>query len=282
MAPESLETLLQAAAAYRFRNKHRRYAERVKYAGEEQSLFENLAETLGYHANKTAMRHLALRAPLRFIRNCPEALLFGTAGFLLPVLPASCTPEAVDLHKKLWAQWWPMREQFELAPDRSFPWTFSGNRPANHPQRRVGALSVIAADFDTFKRLCVAGHTEKLTEYLSSLTHPYWSTHVTLPSSPSPRPMALMGRDRILDFIINHLLPMKDDEHAWKHYLSLRAGQAGTKVLSVHQSLLGRRPDAQAFLAKAWHHQALLQIHEDLCSLHSCAICSLLRQMEKK
>lgn len=56
----------------------------------------------------------------------------------------------------------------------------------------------------------------------------------------------------------------------------------GTKVLSVHQSLLGGRPDAQAFLTKAWHHQALLQIHEDLCSLHSCAICSLLRQMEKK
>lgn len=99
MAPEFLETLLQSAAAYRFRNKHRRHAERAKYAGEEQTLFENLAETLGYHANKTAMRHLALRAPLRSIRNCPEALLFGTAGFLLPVLPASCTPEAVDLHK---------------------------------------------------------------------------------------------------------------------------------------------------------------------------------------
>ena len=99
MAPEFLETLLQSAAAYRFRNKHRRHAERAKYAGEEQALFENLAETLGYHANKTAMRHLALRAPLRSIRNCPEALLFGTAGFLLPVLPASCTPEAVELHK---------------------------------------------------------------------------------------------------------------------------------------------------------------------------------------
>lgn len=190
MAPEFLETLLQSAAAYRFRNKHRRHAERAKYAGEEQALFENLAETLGYHANKTAMRHLALRAPLRSIRNCPEALLFGTAGFLLPVLPASCTPEAVELHKKLWAQWWPLRAQFELAPDRSFPWTYSGNRPANHPQRRVGALAVITADFDAFKRLCLAGHTEELTKYLSSLTHPYWSTHVTLPSPPSPRPMA--------------------------------------------------------------------------------------------
>ena len=94
--------------------------------------------------------------------------------------------------------------------------------------------------------------------------------------------MALKGRDRIMDFIINPQLPLKEDEHDWKQYQSLRAGQAGTKVLSVHQSLLGGRPDAQAFLTKSWHHQALLQIHEDLCSLHSCAICSLLRQMEKK
>ena len=29
-----------------FLNKHRRHAERAKYAGEEQALFENLAETL--------------------------------------------------------------------------------------------------------------------------------------------------------------------------------------------------------------------------------------------
>lgn len=282
MAPESVETLLQAAAAYRFRNKHRRHTERAKYAGEEQTLFESIAETLGYHANKAAMRHLALRAPLRAIRECPEALLFGTAGFLLPVLPDSCTPEAIAHHKKLWAQWWPLRERFELAPERAFPWTLSGSRPANHPQRRTGALAVIAGDFATFRRLYRSGHAEELADYLSSLRHPYWSTHVTLPSAPSRRPMALMGRDRILDFIVNHLLPAKGEEHSWEHYLSLRAGQAGTKVLSVHQSLLGGRPDAKAFLAKAWHHQALLQIHEDLCSRHSCTLCSLLGRMEKK
>ncbi len=277
------ETLLESAAAYRFRNKHRRHAERAKYAGEEQTLFENLAETLGYHANKAAMLHLALRAPpCAPSGNARRALLFGTAGFLLPVLPDSCTAEAVAHHKKLWTQWWPLREQFELAPERSFPWTFSGSRPANHPQRRAGALAVIAADFATFKRLCHSGPTEELADYLSSLRHPYWSTHVTLPSAPSPRPMALMGRDRILDFTVNHLLPAKGDEHAWLHYLSLRAGQAGTKVLSVHQSLLGGRPDAKAFLAKAWHHQALLQIHEDLCSLHSCTVCSLIGRMGKK
>ena len=281
MAPEHLETLLQSAAAYRFRNKHRRHAERARYAGEEQTLFESLAETLGYSANKTAMRHLAMRAPLRSIRECPEAILFGAAGFLIPVLPDSCTPEAVAHHKKLWTEWWPLREQFELAPDRAFPWTLSGSRPANHPQRRVGALAVIAGEFGTFRRLCRPGHGEALADYLSSLTHPYWSTHVTLPSAPSPRPMALMGRDRIQALAVNHLLPADGGERAWEHYLTLRGGQAGTKVLAVHQSLLGRRPDAKAFLTKAWHHQALLQIHEDLCSRHSCTLCTLVKRLEK-
>lgn len=281
MAPEHLETLLQSAAAYRFRNKHRRHAERARYAGEEQTLFESLAETLGYSANKTAMRHLAMRAPLRSIRECPEAILFGAAGFLIPVLPDSCTPEAVAHHKKLWTEWWPLREQFELAPDRAFPWTLSGSRPANHPQRRVGALAVIAGEFGTFRRLCRPGHGEALADYLSSLTHPYWSTHVTLPSAPSPRPMALMGRDRIQALAVNHLLPADGGERAWEHYLTLRGGQAGTRVLAVHQSLLGRRPDAKAFLTKAWHHQALLQIHEDLCSRHSCTLCTLVKRLEK-
>lgn len=281
MAPEHLETLLQSAAAYRFRNKHRRHAERARYAGEEQTLFESLAETLGYSANKTAMRHLAMRAPLRSIRECPEAILFGAAGFLIPVLPDSCTPEAVAHHKKLWTEWWPLREQFELAPDRAFPWTLSGSRPANHPQRRVGALAVIAGEFGTFRRLCRPGHGEALADYLSSLTHPYWSTHVTLPSAPSPRPMALMGRDRIQALAVNHLLPADGGERVWEHYLTLRDGQAGTRVLAVHQSLLGRRPDAKVFLTKAWHHQALLQIHEDLCSRHSCTLCTLVKQLEK-
>lgn len=282
MPPEQLETLLQSAAAYRFRNKHRRHADRAKYAGMDQALYESLAETLGYHANKDAMRHLALRAPLQAIRECPEAILFGTAGFLIPVLQASCTPEAVKHHKTLWTQWWPLRERFELAPERIFPWQLSGSRPANHPQRRVGALAVIAADFAAFQQLCASSRLDALEDYLTSLTHPYWSSHVTLPSAPSRRPMALMGKDRIREFIVNHLLPAEGSEHAWERYLALKSGHAGTKILSIRRSLLGGRTDADAFFSRAWHHQALLQIHEDLCFRRRCPVCSLIRQLEHK
>lgn len=282
MPPEQLENLLQSAAAYRFQNKHRRHANRAKYAGPDQALYESVAETLGYHANKNAMRHLALRAPLHTLRECPEAILFGTAGFLIPVLPASCTPEAVEHHKTLWGQWWPLRERFEPAPERAFPWKLSGSRPANHPQRRVGALAVIAADFSAFRQLFSSSRMNALTAYLSSLSHPYWSSHVTLPSSPSPHPMALMGKDRIQEFIVNHLLPSEGDEHAWECFLSLKAGQAGTKIQSIHHSLLGKRTDAASFLSRAWHHQALLQIHEDLCFRRGCPVCTLMGQMEHK
>lgn len=271
-----LEILLQSAAAYRFQNKHRRYAVRARHAGPEQTLYESLAETLGYHANKNAMRHLAMRAPLPAIQECPEALLFGTAGFLVPVLPDSCTPEAVAYHKMLWTQWWPRRERFELAPERIFPWVLSGSRPANHPQRRVGALAVIAADFSVFRQHCRLNRLKDLEQYLSMLEHPYWSSHVTLPSARSRRPMALVGRNRIQEFIINHLLPSEGTEQAWQLYLSRKAGQAAARVHSIHRSLLGQRNDAAAFLTRAWHHQALLQIHEDLCSGHDCSLCALI------
>ena len=280
MPAEQLEILLQSAAAYRFQLKHRRHTQRGGLAAPSQLLYENLAETLGYHANKNAMRHLAQRAPLHALRDCPEALLFGTAGFLVPVLSDSCTPEAIAHHKRLWEQWWPLREHFELAPERMFPWTLSGSRPANHPQRRIGALATIAADFSAFQRLCTPDHLDDLADYLSSLKHPYWSSHVTLPSAPSKSPMALMGRDRIQEFIINHILPGEGSERAWKLYLTRPGPQAGARVLSIHQRLLGKRKDAAAFLKRAWHHQALLQIHEDLCFRHSCCVCSLLEHMK--
>lgn len=275
MSAERLEQLLLSAAAYRFQGKHRRHAERLKYTCPEQVLYEHLAETLGYHANKNAMLHLALRAPLQSLRACPEALLFGAAGFLVPVLPASCTPEAIRHHKTLWEQWWPLREQFELSPERTFPWALSGSRPANHPQRRVGALSVIAADFTTFHQLCTPHQLKELTAYLSALRHPYWSHHVTLPSSPVKTPMTLMGKDRIREFIVNHILPADGTEKAWNIFLSLKPGTAGSKIAAIHQRLLGMREDAPLFMNRAWHHQALLQIHEDLCFRRGCTACNL-------
>lgn len=92
--------------------------------------------------------------------------------------------------------------------------------------------------------------------------------------------MALMGRDRIHEFIINHILPGEGSERAWQLYLTRPGTQAGARVLSIHQRLLGKRKDAAAFLKRAWHHQALLQIHEDLCFRHSCCVCSLLEHMK--
>ena len=75
---------------------------------------------------------------------------------------------------------------------------------------------------------------------------------------------------------------MKDDEHAWKHYLSSGPDRREQKSSPSTNPCWAAGRMHTPFLRKAWHHQALLQIHEDLCSLHSCAICSLLRQMEKK
>lgn len=272
-------TLLQSAAAYRLQKKHQKYLAQIQYTDSDQCLYENIAETLGYRQNKIAMRHLAMRAPLKSIQVAPEAILFGTSGFLIPILKEDCTLEAIKHHKTLWGQWWPLREQFELAPERNFPWVLSGSRPANHPQRRTGALAVIASDFANFKTLCSPKKIDELTHYLTKLNHPYWSTHCTLPSKQTKSQMALMGKERILDFIINHVLPMDGTNAAWEVYLKLKASKASTKVQAIHNSLFAERPDAAMFLKYAWQHQGLLQIHEDLCKHRQCCVCSLLNQL---
>lgn len=91
--------------------------------------------------------------------------------------------------------------------------------------------------------------------------------------------MALMGKERILDFIINHVLPMDGTNAAWDVYLKLKASKASSKVQAIHDSLFAERPDAAMFLKYAWQHQGLLQIHEDLCKHRQCCVCSLLKQL---
>lgn len=134
MSRDQLEQTLLAAAAYRNELKKKTWQALVAAVGPQQALYEQTAEALGFHANKAAMHQLAKRVPLNKAQEYPEALLFGTAGFLSSNLPESCSEETRAYHKELWSVWWRFRDQFELAPERSISWIFSGIRPVNHPR----------------------------------------------------------------------------------------------------------------------------------------------------
>lgn len=258
-----LETLLQAAAAYRMENKRARFRRQSELHGEQQAWYQGWAEALGYRANKWPMKMLAQRAPLSDLGSQAEALLFGIAGFLTPTLPERTSEEARAYHRQLWDAWWLLREQWELAPARSLPWSPNPVRPLNHPQRRIAALAVTISQWDRILPLFRVSAISDLARLLSSLRHPYWSTHCTLSSASLSAPAALAGKERVDDFLVNVLYAQDSRPGVWQNYLRHKAVRRGNVFLPKAKQLVDERSPLLKNLRYSYIQQALIQIDND-------------------
>ncbi|MBQ7024717.1 MAG: DUF2851 family protein [Akkermansia sp.] len=279
MPVTAIEKLLQAAAAYRAQNKRRTFCCKQEALGTDQAWFEAFAETLGYKINKLPMQMLARRAPLQRLKRHAEGILFGTAGFLYPMLPEQASPDARIYHRHVWDAWWPLREQFALEESRALPWRFAPLRPANHPQRRVAALALIATNWRHIQTRLTAEHAAELSKFLTGLQHPYWSTHCTLPSAELKKSVALIGPDRVKDFLVNHVYVQDEAPYAWQTYLAMRNRDIPQRVQLTAHHLFGERQDVRSLLPLMYVQQALLQIDADFCVRHSCSSCLFPEQL---
>ncbi|NJR43642.1 MAG: DUF2851 family protein [Akkermansiaceae bacterium] len=145
----AIDRLLGEAALHRAAMKATRWLKAEDAHGRDAALFQATAETLGYRGNSLAMKLLAQRAPFSLLKGAEpavESILFGTAGFLSADLHQSAPADTREYLRTLWDTWWKHRAYFEASWDRSIPWKTSGQRPANHPHRRVGALSALVKD----------------------------------------------------------------------------------------------------------------------------------------
>lgn len=281
MAAAEIQGLLKAAAAHRLENKRTLFRRKAEQLGLRQTWYEAWAETLGYAVNKETMRMLARRAPIRDLGHEAEAILLGTAGFLVPVLPDKCTEEARQYHRRVWDAWWELREQFELHQAHKLPWVLAPIRPMNHPQRRVAALAISAARWNQIEPHLLHPDAEKLRQVLTKLSHPFWDTHCTLSSGVLKDKHALVGSSRVDDFFINHLYAQDERPFAWETYLSLKAKQTPTWVQRIASLLFGERADMKKILRHHYAQQALLQIDSDFCAHHCCSDCLFPEQLRQ-
>ena len=268
MPQTRVEDLLQKAALHRARLKANRFLSAVEAHGYPQALWQSLANALGYHQNQLAMTLLAQRAPLSKMRNLPPleraSYLFGLAGFLAPELPEKAPTESHQWLRELWSSWWKNRPH----PDPlSLPWKLAGVRPTNHPQRRVAALVHL---LDIWPSLENSSH-ESIADFSAQLqksSDPFWDRHYTLTSTAIGKPIALFGKQRAQDFLANVLHPLrlaKSPEQHWPEYARLTGGQPSERVKRAAYRLFGNDERKQAFLKKAWHQQAILQVYQDFC-----------------
>jgi hypothetical protein len=287
LPPVAIAHLLEEAASYRASLKSARFLRNADAHGRDAALHHAVAETLGYRSNALAMRLLAQRLPLAALREAPEhteALLFGAAGFLAPDLHEQAPPDTRDHLRQLWDTWWKARGRWESA--HRIPWQAGGQRPANHPHRRVAALAALVRDWPRFRKLALARPLDAhaLIAHLSRLDDPFWTRRHTLSSAATARPVALFGKARAIELLANHLFPLALHEgEAFDRYLNLPAGARNEKVRRCAIRLFGSEETAAPWLKKAAHHQALLQIYRDFCleDATDCHACPFPEQLQQ-
>jgi hypothetical protein len=286
MGEPAIRSLLMEAGAHRATRKAVRFLRTADAHGRDAALFQATAETLGYRGNSLAMRLLAQRAPLGALKDATEAreaILFGTAGFLAPDLHELAPPDTRDYLRERWDTWWKYRGNFETS--HVIPWKFHGQRPANHPHRRVGALTALANHWPRFRRVALARpfRPEAVLEFLATLDHPFWSCRHTLTSSPMSKPLALFGSTHGLELLANHLIPLALHEEGFDlaAYGKLRAAAPNDRVKRCALRLFGSLENARPWLKTVAHHQALLQIYHDFCleDVSDCQRCPFPEQL---
>jgi len=288
LTTSAVASLLDEAAVYRANLKAGRWLKTEDVHGRDAALFQSTAETLGYRGNALAMRLLAQRAPLSLLKSegpAAEAVLFGTAGFLSPHLHEQAPPDTRDYLRGLWDAWWKSRSRFEATGSRAIPWKTHGQRPANHPHRRVGALAALVKVWPQYRRLALARPfaVKPVVDFLHSLDHEFWSHRHTLTSAASPGRVSLFGRSHALELVANHLAPlaMRENGMTFRTYQKLRNSAPNDKVKRCAIRLFGSLKTAQPWTRRICHHQALLQVYQDFCleDFSDCHDCPFPEQL---
>lgn len=292
MPPEKGRELLLQAAQIRFRSKAAQLQARARHVGWEQALWEGLFRALGYKHNAWPMQYLAEnRSRWHTRRSTPlelQARLLGVAG----LLPTELTrgEAGVDGYvRAVWDHWWRERETFSDCVVPRGTWRFHGQRPANHPQRRIAlAAHWLAANrlSGGVERWCARKFSDgemapALLELFQTEPDEFWSWHWTIRSPRLKKPQPLLGAARMTDLSINVVLPwlwvraFEGRNSALQREIENRfntwpAAEDNAVLRLARQRLLGGA--SRRSLRSAAEQQGLIQIVRDFCD-HSNAIC---------
>ena len=271
--------VLEGAAQFRMQRKAARLARLREAHGEDEALYQALAETLGYKSNKLPFAILSQRLPVRVLRRAGEidALLFGVAGFLKPGDFPGAAPATKAYLRALWEKWWALRAEWETLTVPANLWKTAGQRPVNHPQRRLAALAAIVRQWPKIRPLAEACDTKKIHKLMTALRDDYWDHHYTVRSAASASAMALVGGSRVTEMLANVFYPWAIIDHPekWDDYRLLAAELSNRRVQVAATRLFATDPRQADLLKSTAMQQGLLQIYEDFCmqDASDCAEC---------
>jgi hypothetical protein len=292
LPPEKIRELLLQAAQARFHGKAAQFQARARHVGWEQTLWEGVFRALGYKHNVWPMQCLAENRRRWFApRSSPLALqarLLGVAG-LLPAELTRAQASADSYLRSVWDQWWREREEFSDCILPRELWRFHGQRPANHPQRRIAlaahwlAANTLPAKLERWcaKKFSDGEMSAALLEILQIRPDEFWSWHWTIHSARLKKSQPLLGASRVTDLAVNVILPWlwirafegKNEplqREMENRFNSWPASEDNAVLRLARQRLLGGA--SRRALRTAAEQQGLIQIVRDFCD-HSNAVC---------
>jgi len=293
--PDVIGALLDAAGEERLRRKAARLQVRIEAAGAEQTLYEEVFCALGYKHNKAPFRHLADAVPLLVLREetacntfAAYALLAGVTGLLPNHVQNRWDAETRAFVRRLWDCWWKLRERWEPHRLPATAWRTAGIRPANHPLRRLMAAASLFTRRESlgahWARLAQAypDRCEELaSDDLQNLDAGYWARRFSFSSKPQQAPVALIGKSRADEIVLNVLIPFLATQKSPAPFNQglldrLPSDSDNGTVRQTAFALLG--PDHPPSLYRSGlRKQGLLQIFHDFClnDRSRCATCEL-------
>lgn len=277
--PEDIRTnLIEAAAHFRLQKKGQAFARLAASYDWDVALFQSLAITLGYKENKLPFELLAQRLSLQTLRNEPsniDSLLFGCAGFLDATSLHEFTPDTQVYLRSLWERWWAIRIRQERFILPRSAWKLTGTRPANHPQRRLAALGLIATKWELIAETFRDPSLPKLQKILGNLEHSYWSYHYTITSRRADSHLAILGRSRIIEMLVNVAIPssLASQPEIWRSLAKINQPLENRKLKTGMLRLFG--DSHKTMTNSVLLQQGVLQIYEDYClrDLTDCSRC---------
>ena len=289
-----LREILGAAGVSRMLRRGQRLLRLAARAGADQAIYEQVFEGLGYAANREPFRRLAQTLPLDSLGNFDDAewlfaIFFGTAGLLPDPTQQEVLPELAVAVNDAWRTWW-----LGGRVAAGIAWNPSGSRPLNSVERRLAGgvawLRHCGGQPLSWLRGCVAradGAPRRLLREL--LTPPQlagpWEG-VRDFTARLPKPIALLGRERLTDLALNTYLPFlaaqaEADNDAETLALSRAAwellprGQENHLLKDAVRRFLSPPSRAHEVLRTASQQQGMMDIFQNFCLAldHACNEC---------
>ena len=264
--------------------------------------YRGFARALGYSKNSNQFSKFCKLLPLKKIkkitRNISEfqgkklflnSILFGLSGLYE-------TGEEDEMRQKI-AEKWERYDKSELPhPMEGHEWNFFRLRPPNFPTRRMAALGEFLLRYDPDRFLHLASFSAKkslfpeqfikvIENFLILDGDSYWSK-MTRFGKNMPRKMALLGKNRARNIVLNVVLPilsvLAEEEHDMvltnrinRTLFVYPAEQDNSVLRHVRRFVLPSSPDNPMFSGSSLIQQGMLQLYNRWCSREQSLNCPL-------